>query len=237
MRALCMATLTALLTLPAATARADGLLYQLPEDGAWVRFDMEVARERGGEQMTIKGSMAMSSVGQTTIEGEKCRWIEVEMRMKRGEDERTFITKLLIPEKHLKKGEKPLDHVVKAWQKQGAGEARELKDPYSSNAGPLPAFLSGPLKDPKELDKELVESKLGKLQCAGLTGRAEFKQGQTDAKVTFHTRLHEKAPFGVVTCRMVYTGEREGQPPRSVTVTLKLTEVGDKATSKLPDRQ
>ena len=40
MRALCLATLTALLTLPAATARADGLLYQLPEDGAWVRFDM-----------------------------------------------------------------------------------------------------------------------------------------------------------------------------------------------------
>src|SRR5262245_57359214 len=36
-------------------ARADGLIYQLPKDGASVRFDMELTTSRNGQDHTTKG--------------------------------------------------------------------------------------------------------------------------------------------------------------------------------------
>jgi len=232
-----MFTTIALLTLGTPTTRADGLLYQLPDDGAWVRFDMELIAQRDGMETKLKGFLTMSSVGQQTENGEKCRWIEFDGNVKNADGKRTFVAKALIPERYLKKDKKPLDHFVRGWLREADNVPQSLAPPDVYRQGFFPAFLSGPLKDAENLDVELVECKLGKLQCAGVAGRGEYQQGRYETHLTFQIRLHEKAPFGVVSARMECEGRRDGQVRESGTVTLNLAEIGDKATTKLPDYQ
>ena len=236
MRKVCILAAVSVVCLFSSTAQADGLIYQLPEDGAWVRFDLVITSERDGMERTMTGSLTMSSVGRTQENGEDCRWIEFKLQMKRNEAQRTTIAKVLIPEKFLKKGENPLEHAVRVWEKQGDNEPRELEDPQSPRT-PLPAFFSGPLKEVKKLDKEVVESKLGKLECEGLTGHNRFGDDQMEINVTYHTRLHAKAPFGVVTCRMDFEEKRDGNVQETGYLTLKLADFGEDAQSDLPGYQ
>lgn len=236
MRVVRMALACLLVICARGSAWAEGLLYQLPEDGAWVRFDMEMTGQRNGMTQSMSGSVKIASVGGAQENGEDCRWIEVQFTVEREDREVTTMAKLLIPEKHLKKGETPLEHVVRAWQKQGDQEARELDEPQSPNT-PLPALLSGPLADAEELEKQVVESKLGKLECAGVRGRLNVANDQMTVKVKQESRLHEKAPFGVVTCNMEFEIERDGTVQQSGTLRLKLAEVGSGAESALPGYQ
>jgi hypothetical protein len=93
------------------TANADGLLFQLPEDGSWVRFKMKYEQDktqRGKGVKRAEGAIKISSVGVLTTGGEACRWIEIETTQRRLEDppknERGRVFKLLIPEKFLQQG-------------------------------------------------------------------------------------------------------------------------------------
>ena len=54
-------------------------------------------------------------------------------------------------------------------------------------------------------------------------------------KVTFETRLHEKAPFGVVSCRMQFEMKRDGKVLQTVDGTAKLIDFGKDAKTTLPD--
>lgn len=220
--------------------RADGLVYRLPEDGAKVKYDLEFKGGRaGGEERTGTGSLTISSVGQETVDNEKCRWIEFRMATKIGNDpgERVITSKLLIPEKHIGKDKSPGENIVRGWIRMGEGPAQELKDLKQQIAGPLAAFLTGPLKDAKDLEKAEVESKLGKLPCAGQTGTVSVEQGDAKVAVTFENRLHEKAPFGVVTAVMKFDVTRNGMTREGGTITMKLADVGTKAVSELPDNR
>ncbi len=116
-------------------------------------------------------------------------------------------------------------------------DVQPLNDIESRLAGPLPAFLCGPLKDAKKLPKAVVESGLGKLECEGVSGYTDFKQGGDDIRISFETRLHEKAPFGVVTTRMELKRDRDrnGQQQETAALTLKLVEVGKSASTELPN--
>ena len=235
-----LATL-ALLTF-ASGARADGLLYQLPEDGSWVRFHVTMTMEHGdAEPGKMTGSLTMRSVGQETVEGDKCRWIELELIPDKPGDQQAppqgpphIIMKVLLPESNLQKGKEPLDHLVKGWMKEGDEEPRELKDPNSEHTGPLPAFLSGPLRDVKELDKKTIDTKLGMLECPGITAHNVYKQGEATTTVEFETRLHDKAPFGVVSSKLKYDSKR-GDNEEKGTLALDLEETGQDAKSSLPD--
>src|SRR4029077_488600 len=89
---------------------ADGLIYQLPANGASVRYDTETTGSFNGQERTFKGSVTISSVGETTVDGEKCRWIEIRMMNKRDDQERVAIAKCLIPEKDLGRGKAPGEH-------------------------------------------------------------------------------------------------------------------------------
>src|SRR5258708_33671937 len=84
----------------AQTVRADGLIYKLPADGVQVRYDTEITLSVGGQDVKVKGSVTISSVGQTTENGEKCRWLEFKMINPEEGQDRTVISKVLIPEKH-----------------------------------------------------------------------------------------------------------------------------------------
>src|SRR5262249_147510 len=104
-----------LLGLTMSTAKADCLFYDLPEDHTWVRFEMQLTID----QQTNPATLTMASVGQVSEGGEQCRWIEFKLQMTQGGMEHTIIAKALIPESYLKKGESPMDHLVRGWLKQG----------------------------------------------------------------------------------------------------------------------
>src|SRR5262245_8133823 len=128
-------------------ARADGLIYQLPANGASVRYDTETTGTFNGQERTFKGSVTISSVGEATADGEKCRWIELRMMTKRDDQERVAIAKCLIPEKYLKRGEAPGEHVIRGWTKQGDSEPQafsDLKSAQGQGRGFLGGYLVGP---------------------------------------------------------------------------------------------
>ena len=229
------------------SARGDGLLYQLPPDGSWVRFRAAMTHDAGGaagEPGKMNATFTMRSVGSETVEGEKCRWIEMELVPTNPPDAQQgapggpphVVCKLLLPEKNLQKGKDPLDHIVKGWLKFGDQEPQEMKDAHSEQAGPVPAFLSGPLDDVKQLDKKTIDTKLGKLECAGLTARKDYAQGDAKTNVKFETRLHDKAPFGVVSSTLHYQTTR-ARGPEGGTLALDFDDAGKDAKSAIPMSQ
>lgn len=237
MRAILFSAAFAFFCSAAATARGDGMLYQLPEDGAWVQFDLTAVSKFGSREEDAKGTLRMASVGRITENREPHRWIEVKFDAKTSDGKNeVLLSKVLVPEKFLKKGEKPLAHVIRAWLRKDdkkpekidiANDFRNLED------SPWLVILAGPLKDAKQLDAITVESKRGKLSCAGVNGTMPLGGQDSKGVVSVETRLHDNAPFGVVSSRWVLTHGKEG----TMTFQLKLADYGTKAQSELPDQQ
>src|SRR5436305_7352896 len=86
-------------------AAADGLFYRLPADGEFAGYVVEVSFARKGMEVTGRGNA--SSVGQETIKGKKCRWIEIKIELTIMDMEDVQIAKVLVPEEHLKAGASP----------------------------------------------------------------------------------------------------------------------------------
>jgi hypothetical protein len=216
--------------------QADGLVYQLPKDGTWVSYDFTVSAKAQGQDMKAEGTLWMASVGQTTQDNQPCRWIELQLNLTSdlGGQKRTKVElyKVLVPEKYLAKGESPMEHVLQAWAKRSHMELKKLDDPGDVDRSPLPIILAGPWKDAKQLEKVEVESKLGKLACEGVESSNEFKlRNEGVMKVKQEVRLHPDAPFGIVSSRWLVDAPRS----QNMEWTLKFTDKGDKAESKLPD--
>lgn len=230
----------------AGSLRADGFLYQLPEDGTWARFDMAgKAVEPNGKETTISGTLTLSSVGTVDVDGQKCRWIELGTEAKRNNQEFFDIEKLLIPEKHLVKGEDPLAHVLKVWHKHSminGGAARERQDVQNPDSpegklvrGPkLQMFLHGPFDSPRLLGKTSVESKLGPRECRGVSAE-EKVEGAATFNHKFLIRLHEDAPFGVVTWEVESKLEQNEKLIGNMSTKATLADFGKDAKSKIPE--
>jgi hypothetical protein len=236
MRSILLGGLLSFALLPQ-VSRADGLIYQLPANGASVRYDTETTGTFNGQERTFKGSVTISSVGETTVDGEKCRWIEIRLMNKRDDQERVSIAKLLIPEKDLGRGKAPGEHVIRGWFKQGDGEAQAFTDFRSAQGGGrLAMYLVGPPQNPGELEKVEIDTPLGKLACPAVTGTREVEQGNGTTTITFENRLNEKAPFGVVSGVWKFERKMNGQVVGSGTTNLKLADTNTTALSELPDK-
>src|SRR5262249_15879102 len=135
-----LATIGGASVLSPGIARADGLLYQLPKDGSWVRFAIQYTFKFDGVEKAAQGTgtMTMAPVGKAREGGEACRWIEFKVKLKDSGTEHTLIRKLLIPEKYLKKGENPTEHVARGWAKYD-NEGIERAMPVH---GRWPAYLN-----------------------------------------------------------------------------------------------
>jgi hypothetical protein len=143
--------------------------------------------------------------------------------------------KVLSPEKYLVKGDKPLDHLIRAWFQADTAKPSEWKDPKDIDRSPLPIILSDPWKDSKQLEKAEVESKLGKQMCEGNTGSLEFTMRNSSVmKCKLENRLHSDAPFGVVVYQWILENQHENEL-RKMELNLKLSDFGDKAVSEMPD--
>lgn len=231
-------------------ARADGLLYCLPADGAWVRYSLR-QQLAGPKQKTavIGGSLTLASVGEEKVNNEACRWIEVVIDAQ--EPQRTGLTtvfKALIPERRLRKGENPSRYWLKGWGRLGNLAPQPLTRELLANpAMIINLVVAGPLENVKELPEKLIETKLGKLECRGIAGTLTYpgaavhidkgKKTARDLVVRVETYLHETAPFGVMTSRQQVTYPDFGDGARTVDMELTLLDAGADARTELPDHK
>src|SRR5487761_1132377 len=148
-----------------ATAFADGLIYQLPEDGAWTRFKVtgDAVPPDGTVKVTLHGTPTVRSVGRAVIDSQPFRWIELESEMtfqKGGKPAlANELIKILVPEGDLAKGKNPLAHVVRAYRGMSAETLREL-DLTGNDARDVQGMdeiFHGPLKEISELPSASVE--------------------------------------------------------------------------------
>jgi hypothetical protein len=226
------------------SARADGLIYKLAKDGDSATFEMEYkANVSSKKEDGRKGTFTISMVGTTTVDGQKCRWIEVKEVTRfriAGEDvERTGITKILIPEKEIGKGKSPGEHMIRGWVRGAdSGDVRALKD---KEAPELLLFrtlwLAGPAPESREVEKADVETKpLGMLKCVGVTGTYELVQEGGNGYFTYENRLNDKAPFGLVSSKWKIERKLNAALVDEGTVTFTLIDINTTALSELLDK-
>lgn len=207
------------------TAFADGLLYQLPEDGAYVVHEMVLGDDG---QTQFKGIRKISSVGTVTENGKKLRWIEFKIKI--DIDERyDIINKILVSEEKPKAAENVFGKIIRGWERHGGGQAKAMS---REKLDELSLFLCGTIKERTKLKPVMVDSKLGKLQCAGLSGYVDYDAGGQKLKIRFKTRLHKKVPFGIVSSVITVEG---GFVIAPVKLSFTLKEVGKNAKSELSD--
>jgi hypothetical protein len=240
--------------LTASLARADGLIYKLPEDGTWATYQMDTTMSVGDVVLEkVNSTIRVASVGKVMENDKLCRWIEISGKTRRetklhapeGETRvvvRKPIDKVLIPEEHLGKGKTPLDHFIRGWKRRSEkGERQKMSSLSSNNRRALTLILSDPLRDAKPLPRVEVESKLGKVLCNGVAGSLDIDLMSRTRRAMLEDRLHADAPFGLVSSHgyfetelMQEVGEiKEGIVRVEWDITL--SDFGDNATSEMPD--
>jgi hypothetical protein len=230
------------------SARADGLFCKLPEDGTWATYHFVSSPMNTDGQLRLKGTVRIASVGRVTEKGQACRWIEVKWEQHAVyEDGRETpdiadckaVRKLLIPEKFLVRGNSPLEHVIRTWKWAGASTEKvaDPKEPIPGTFFQLGLLMAGPPTKAKQLDKAEVDSKLGKLPCEGVSETLAMKgSGTSKAELKVERRLHAKAPFGVVSTRLLFSDPNNPlEQFRTIEYNLKLIDFGTKAATELPD--
>ena len=246
---------------------ADGLVYRLPDDGAWVRYELsekgyvtitfplDVTAPPGlknAQKMPFKstGYLVLRSVGQHDLEGERCRWIELESRveilgkfpnpatgaLQEKKENRHIILKMLIPEKYLSDGADPLAHVRKLYFKDGE-KTPELVDEEQAKQYQIdrvrPVFPA-PAEKVDKPQKQRVDTpgdEIGTLECEKRTFESKYegplargRRGWWSWQGKHAVCLHEKIPFGVALLRFAgESHEWSGDKERSPRATVKST--------------
>lgn len=224
----------------------EGLIYQLPPDGHWASYTIDdTIVESDGKTKQVTGKLTVSSVGTEKIEGKTCRWIEIALMFEIDGKQVNSVDKLLLPEESLQKGQEPLKHIYKLHRQYGEDkedilkiEDREELQQFSEKANSaLGIFLHGPYEKPKPLDKELIDSKLGQRECAGIRAKETTKQRDISVDAEYTIRLHPDAPFGVVQWKAVRKTARDGRPGSTMNQNLTLSGFGTGAKSALTDEE
>lgn len=227
------------------SAPAGGIIRELPPDGGWVRFAVVgETKEPGRTAAAFSGTLTIRSVGSEIIDGEPCRWIEIETAIEHKAADApgsSGIFKLLIPEKHLSGAEDPRQHVLRARKKvgdrvvnlmvEGADAGAISRLPFMTFPGTaFDEFFHAPLPEVGKMEWVRLETPVRRLVCRLIEARKPASPGGS-TEVTTKTWLSQSIPFGVAQYR--YT--RSLGSGRSRTVQLTVTQTGDDAKSAIPD--
>jgi hypothetical protein len=218
-------------------AMADGLIFQLPPDGAFVEFrgvgqaearmtlPKEVAdtlppqsESRLNQKLKLHYMVTVSSVGKLTRAGQPCRWIELRMKsegsMDGGQTEPVgdHILKVLVPEKYLKRGEDPLDHTILTFfNKKATAEPGFDRIRYELER--VRTVFPEPLQPVRQRPNMTIKTPAGTFaDCEVIAGETEFDrplqgEGRWEFKSDWQIALHKDAPFGVVEVRCESAGQ------------------------------
>ncbi len=227
-------------------AAADGLVYQLPKDGSWARFNMLGVVLDSDEKaidpvLNITGTLTICSVGTVRVDGETCRWIEIVVIGQR--DGRAFkeVDKLLIPEERIGAGKKPLEHLREAWHMHTSienGKPRRLETKETTDityVHRVRSILHPPFENAETGDAVVVDCRLGKVTCERVTAAEKDTLPGSDIEYgsSYAICLHEDAPFGVTAWQATNRVHRRGELLGSTQLTLTLIESGEGAESRI----
>jgi hypothetical protein len=208
--------------------RTSGFVHRLPQDGGWAKYEQVGMR---GDRKTGGGFLTISSVGRRMVDGMDCRWLELKSVWTQGDTTRTWIAKILVPEKDIAGG--VMGRVLQGWIKIGDQDPVDIDGRHAPG---LNASIGGEMEEVKKLPKKMVASKLGRLECEGVTGKLmqETRPRGGSSKSTFEARLHKKAPFGTVTRRWQLDFVRDNKVVSTFTSASTLVDFGTGAKSELP---
>jgi hypothetical protein len=232
-------------------AFADEPPAKLPSDGWWVRY-FAIEKSQGREEWTLKHTFSL--VGTTTENDRLCRWVELNSVQVINGTEKREIVKFLVPEQELLGSEKPLDSLVRAWQKLEDGQVELLK--FNQPLG-LPGFAAsadfvygirfvifpGPQQKSKLIAEErVIDFQRGRLKVAeGRSGTfiATRRALTTGQKQTFHLDFtvwnhHDLSP-GFVALKSRLELSRDDKVGAAVISEWTVEDFGVDAKSALPD--
>ena len=221
--------LIVVMTLVPACASADGLIRTLPKDGAWVSYHGTL---KGGSTEQ-SGKLILRSVGKVVENNQPLRWIELDMVDPTRDGGGRTIYKMLIAEKELKAGVDPVDHIVRAWIKQGKDDAKQIADPSTLDRGFVGLYLHGPVEKEKQLSpiREFLYQR-GKLTGRARVGRRKINLKNLKGTLDSTVWPHKDVPFGVAGLQVIFGTEDN---PKAIHVEFMVNDFGTDAKSALPD--
>jgi hypothetical protein len=219
----------------AAESRTGALLQALPDDGAWVTFQVNVA----GDSKDVGLTWTLRSVGTVLHEGKPCRFLELEQKVDNGPQEILVYAlgnvtwRVIVPEAAAGDGKDPLARAVKIWRQFGdeaplAVTSLDAADPI------LAAILRGPVANRKVEERpEKINWQRGELECRVVSGQEELDF--FGAKLRLNTRVlrQDEVPFGVAGLRQEIQA-KAGETDYTVKIHATLRDHGTGAKAKLP---
>jgi len=238
------AVLMLLLTAAFASTAHGGIVQTLPKDGIWTSYYTEMTSETQADQ-GITGIMTVRSVGSVEEDGEKCRWIEIEMKgTQKNGDKQNSIMKFLVREKDFKAGAKGTPKILRGWTKNNDQDIKELSE-MELAGGTINLILVGKAKDAKTVKKEkTIDYQKGQLKIAtAVTGHPELKLGGENAPPDFKynvkqtTWLHKKVPFGMAARELQIEIKVKDKIAAKMTMSFTVQDYGTGAKSACPDKK
>lgn len=217
---------------------AGGPVQSLPKDGCWVKFYLEHETSGpDGVSGEYTGSWLISSVGTKTVDGEKCRWIEIEEHLDEDDDGKPLTRwfKYLVPEKDLKPGGAPLENLIEYWHRHTA----QIRNATKSENRPamMPMFFR---RTPKEATTIAKPNRVSWQQGELIIKQAE-EQTQTISTQEYALIIRDivwkkaKIPFGTAAVTSSVRLDRDGFPSYTYVRRLWLSDHGTSAKSKIPE--
>lgn len=222
-------TFAAALLLVPTVGRADGLIRQLPKDGAWASF---YCAEEFDDGLKRELYVTLQSVGREAVKGEPCRWLELKyQRPAEWPHGKAAVWKVLVPEKQFGPGGDPLGHAVKSWRKSPGEDAAE------EDVGPqlprlhlaVPPALKGLNEVREEQHFDWQKGRLTSTTARVGTVRRAYKV--ETVKAAYRVALGDAVPFGVAGMKV----ELESSLGYRGTVQFWLVDMGAGATSAAPE--
>ncbi len=205
-------------------------LQQLAPDGTWAKYQVSI--KVAGQE--ISAIWTARSVGQTTHNGQPCRWIELQQESDSpGFPKMTW--RCLVPEAEFGEGKHPLGQAVKVWQKV-EGQDSQSVDSIERKDAIFGALIAGPKTNlTTEGAPEIVKWQQGNLECQVTAGDSVTKLDST-LPVQIHHRnfRHAAAPFGMGGVHWELT-IGDGAQKQTIHVKMTLQDQGTDAKSQLPE--
>ncbi len=250
--ALLLTILGTLVLVPWRISAQPALLNQtsLPKVGAWVRY--HVTKKVDGGSVEDSPKLTISVVGQKIEEGVPCLWVELKfVGGERGENSQ-WLFKCLIPERALLEEERPMQHVIRAWEKFEGQAVHEL--PTGALKGDKGArrfvsldeymvFWPGSLRTTERVEtRKTLDYQQGRLVIPeGRRGKfVEHSPGaiaEEDINDTteYQVWLHHDLPIGFACAQIRFTSADETPTFPNSTTEYTAEDAGAGAKSVLPD--
>jgi hypothetical protein len=202
-------------------AQAQGLLWSLPEDGSWVRFEGPVVQTEirpdaaSNDRIEWLRHVTVKSVGKemAEFEGESvpCRWIEIKVVTGKASEKGieagpvgTQIVKALVPEsringKALYGDAIPASYVpiVKGFRKYGQGEVQKIDSNVLQIYPLLSPLMHYRTVEAAEGDAEDPMAPIGALSAKKHNGKSVVESFTTRTDNAAELWLTDEVPFGL----------------------------------------